>query len=488
MSAKWLVILTTVGWSSPTAALVLTHGNVLSGHTRCFGTRCFRPRLGFSEDPNAPPRRTIAELPQPQQPASLLGATALVAGTTVGAGILALPAKTLAAGFAPSTAALLCAWLYMASSGLLIAEVNVNTRCAVERSAVSLNTMVDDTLGSAGSKLAGLAYLFIHYTLLVAYMLQGGTLLLELLPAPLSSAFGAPLFAAGVGGTMFLSTQPQVERFNNVLVAGVILTFISLLVLGAPQVDVSMLGRADAMQILPAIPVLVLSLVFHNVIPTIAYQLRCDIERIRYAIIVGSLVPTLMFISWDAVILGVVPFDGAAAALVDPLAALRGTGDVFGSTVRIFSVLAIITSFVGFVYGLVDFLADAIGWDPPEDFAEEENDAPTAHAVGEEPSADVARVGRRLALYAMALLPPLLIAESDPSLFFAALDNAGTFGILVLFGILPPLMVWQQRYGVDADPAIDPVLPGGRVTLGLMAGAAAFVVGGETLERISHLF
>ena len=48
----------------------------------------------------------------------------------VGAGVLALPAKTLAAGFVPSSGALFLCWVYMAASGLLIAEVNVNTLCA----------------------------------------------------------------------------------------------------------------------------------------------------------------------------------------------------------------------------------------------------------------------------------------------------------------------------------------------------------------------
>ena len=44
--------------------------------------------------------------------------------------MLALPAKTLAAGFVPSSGALFLCWVYMAASGLLIAEVNVNTLCA----------------------------------------------------------------------------------------------------------------------------------------------------------------------------------------------------------------------------------------------------------------------------------------------------------------------------------------------------------------------
>jgi amino acid permease len=46
--------------------------------------------------------------------------------TTVGAGILALPASTLKAGFVPSSVALVGAWLYMVISGLLIAEVSLN--------------------------------------------------------------------------------------------------------------------------------------------------------------------------------------------------------------------------------------------------------------------------------------------------------------------------------------------------------------------------
>lgn len=60
------------------------------------------------------------------QPGSLLGCTALVAGTTVGAGILALPAVTLPSGVVPSTVMLIAVWIYTLASGLLIAEVNVN--------------------------------------------------------------------------------------------------------------------------------------------------------------------------------------------------------------------------------------------------------------------------------------------------------------------------------------------------------------------------
>tara|TARA_B110001452_G_scaffold226443_1_gene200835 strand:- start:297 stop:848 length:552 start_codon:yes stop_codon:yes gene_type:complete len=105
---------------------------------------------------------------------TLLGATALVAGTTVGAGVLALPAKTLAAGFLPSSGMLFASWVYMAASGLLIAEVNVNTLCSLERDAVSITSMAAETIGEVGSNVCGVAYVFIHYALLVACALLPG--------------------------------------------------------------------------------------------------------------------------------------------------------------------------------------------------------------------------------------------------------------------------------------------------------------------------
>ena len=60
-------------------------------------------------------------------------------------------------------------------------------------------------------------------------------------------------------------------------------------------------------------------------------------------------------------------------------------------------------------------------------------------------------------------------------------------GILVLFGIIPAAMAWQQRYseGDGATELVAPAaLPGGRASLALMGLAAASVIGVETFERL----
>ena len=93
----------------------------------------------------APPRRQRLSTPKlaaaeaDEAPGTVLGSAALVAGTTVGAGILALPAKTLAAGLAPTATLLVGGWIFMAATGLLIAEVDLNTACVLDRDAVSIS-------------------------------------------------------------------------------------------------------------------------------------------------------------------------------------------------------------------------------------------------------------------------------------------------------------------------------------------------------------
>uniref|UniRef100_A0A2P2M7U9 Tyrosine-specific transport protein isoform X2 n=1 Tax=Rhizophora mucronata TaxID=61149 RepID=A0A2P2M7U9_RHIMU len=73
-----------------------------------------------------------------REPGSLSSAIFLVAGTTVGAGILAIPAVTQESGFLASAVVCVICWVFMVATGLLIAEVNVNTMCELGSGGVSL--------------------------------------------------------------------------------------------------------------------------------------------------------------------------------------------------------------------------------------------------------------------------------------------------------------------------------------------------------------
>eukprot|EP00303_Exanthemachrysis_gayraliae_P002006 CAMPEP_0206017124 /NCGR_PEP_ID=MMETSP1464-20131121/24317_1 /ASSEMBLY_ACC=CAM_ASM_001124 /TAXON_ID=119497 /ORGANISM="Exanthemachrysis gayraliae, Strain RCC1523" /LENGTH=483 /DNA_ID=CAMNT_0053390955 /DNA_START=23 /DNA_END=1474 /DNA_ORIENTATION=+ len=405
------------------------------------------------------------------EPPSVFGASALIAGTTVGAGILALPVTTLPVGFVPSTAALLLSWVFMCVSGLLIAEVTVNTICALQRPGLGLLATSEQVLGRAGSRVAGGAYVFIHYALLVAYCAQGGANAVSLLGdlpgvggavealAGERQVFGPALFSLLLGGLIGLGDASFLENVNSAFVVLVVASFAGLLAVGIPSVDPSfLLAQADWPRSFEALPICILALVYHNVVPIVCTQLRGDMGKIRTAVVAGSAVPLAMFIAWNACVLGNVdPSAAAGGAQIDPMAVLAARADsagaswtsaALGSLVPVFSEAAIVTSFFGFVYGLYDFLTDALGVRP----GDKSKDA---------------------LIYPLILAPPLVVVAVNPDIFLNALDTAGTFGVTTLFGLLPAAMAWRQRAAGEAGDgkklAVPPVVPGGQVTLSIMA-------------------
>ena len=408
------------------------------------------------------------------RPGSLLGAIALVAGTTVGAGILALPAVTLPSGVVPSSTLLIAVWLYALVCALLIAEVNLSVIAKLGRPGVGLLSMVEVTLGKAGASVAGVAYLFLHYALLVAYLAQGGEILgAAIAPilrahSPFPTYGGTTLFALLFGSILYCGQEQLIERLNNVFVAIVIVSFVGLLGFGVTAIQPGQVFHQDWTALSTAIPVMFVALFYHNVIPVITTQLEGDAPKIRQAILLGSVVPLLMFLAWNAVILGGVSselFQKAiqGQAVFDPLQVLRqGQAGLWLSVlVSVFSEFAIATSFIGFVYGLLDFFKDGLKLTPDDR-------------------------SQRLSLYSLVLLPPMGLSALNPNLFFTALDYAGAFSISILGGILPAIMAWRQRYQPSADNVIKPLIPGGKVTL-VGAIAVALVVIVEHLLSVIHL-
>ena len=373
---------------------------------------------------------------------SVFGSASLVAGTMIGAGILALPTATAPVGFIPSTGAMGIGWLYMTMSGLLIAELSINRLGQSGKPGQGMLDLYEDSLGEKWSKVGSTAYFGLHYCLLVAYIAQGGANLNALLGLDamgLPSGLPQAAFATTVAGGLYLATPGTIEKANNVFVCILAVVFLGIIGLGAGTADFHALiepANQHPENVVDALPIIFLSLVFHNVVPTVVNQLEGDRSKITKAIVYGTSVPTLMFLAWNAVVLGNV---GPAAfadggANVDPVALLQasagnggGGGAMLGTLVTTFSSLALVTSLIGFVYGLLDGWTDVFN-------------LPT-----EGPAFDK----WKLPLFGLVFLPPLALSLTDPDIFFTALDYGGAFGVSTLFLVLPPIMVWKQRYGDD---------------------------------------
>jgi tyrosine-specific transport protein len=398
------------------------------------------------------------------QPGSVLGSTALIAGTTVGAGILALPAVTLPSGILPSTSALIAVWLYALISGLLIAEVTLNAMRLEGRPSIGLLGIVQKTLGKLGARIASGAYLFMHYALLVAYITQGGEILVSAISKLwgvenlLPTWVGTTTFTLIFGGIMYFGREKFIEKLNNAFVGIVIVSFLGLLLLGGGQIKSTQFLIQDWSAVGSAVSVMCVALFYQNVVPVVVTQLEGDVGKIRQSIFIGSLIPLIMFLAWNALILASVSPDmlhsTSSTTVFDPLQILRAgsAGEWLGVLVSIFSEFAIATSFIGFVYGLLDLFKDIF-----------------LVTQGE--------FSGRLPLYSLVLFPPMTLGTLNPSIFFTALDYTGTFSISVLGGIIPVLMTWKQRQEQKKSNSINqPLVPGGKVTLIVMVGVALALI------------
>lgn len=412
------------------------------------------PRVVKQRRPHATP---VVDTP-PAADMSDASAAALIAGTTVGAGVLALPAATASAGFAASTGVLCGSWVFMAAAGLLVAEAAAAVAKRTGEADVGFLATVRELLGDDISRITGATYAFLHYALLVAYAAQGGGLLAGAVGAP--AAAGALVFGAGVGGGVAFGPPQIVDKANDAFCAVVAVSFLVLLIVGAPAFDVDrlMATAPDAKAAFGAVPISILSLVYHNVIPTVSRRLGFDRARIAKAVLLGSAFPLVMFICWNALVQGVV--DGSSA---DPVAALIAAesgeaGAELSAAVQIFSFSAVVTSFVGFYYGMRGLVRDTLV------------ESSASGLAGDE------RV-----LAAAVLVPPSILAATDPTLFLPALDAAGTFGITLLFGIIPAACAWRLRRD---DSSSEVFVPGGDAVLAAMVGLSVVVIGEGALDAL----
>ena len=80
--------------------------------------------------------------------------------------MLGVPVLTASTGFLPSLALFVVVWLFMATTGLLLVEVNLWFG-----DGAGLVTMAERTLGRAGKIFTWGLFLFLFYSVMIAYVI-----------------------------------------------------------------------------------------------------------------------------------------------------------------------------------------------------------------------------------------------------------------------------------------------------------------------------
>ena len=91
---------------------------------------------------------------------------------------------------------------------------------------------------------------------------------------------------------------------------------------------------------------------------------------------------------------------------------------------------------------------------------------------------------KKVALCLAIFVPPTLVALRFKNIFLTALDYAGGISCALLFGLLPPLMVWVGRY-VKRYEKEKPQLPGGKVMLLALMAFVAIELILEVIHQVS---
>jgi tyrosine-specific transport protein len=399
----------------------------------------------------------------PLLPGSVFGGILLVSGSCIGAGMLALPIATGLAGFFPSLVAMFLAWAFMTFTGLILVEIS-----GWFFGQVNLVSMAQESLGATGKWVAWLSYLFLFYSLLVAYVAASGTIfsdiLKEVFGLSIPGWFGSLLFTGLFGWIIYLGTKP-VDLFNRLLMFGLIAAYIGMVGVGVAKIDPKLLLHYAPKYVFSSLPILVVSFGFQNVIPSLAAYLKGDLRRVRLAIMGGSLMTLAVYLLWSLLVQGIVPYEGAEGILSsfqqgkEATHALNAALHSKWLTVfaQGFAFFAIVTSFLAQGLTLTHFLADGLKISP------------------------IASSGRLLTF--VALVPPLLFALYDPTVFFKALNFAGGICAVILFGILPTAMAWIGRYQKRITSNYH--VTGGRTSLIFAAGFSVFVIACELMRLAS---
>ncbi|MEM9243850.1 MAG: aromatic amino acid transport family protein [Pseudomonadota bacterium] len=352
----------------------------------------------------------------------LIGSILLITGTSIGGGLLALPAATASTGSLYSIILIVITWLITGLAALYILEVNL---CLP--SDTNLVSMAYHTLGRFGGIICWISYLVLLYSLISVYT-SGGTDLLNSMSTSLHltphSQLSSIIFIVVLGAIVWCGIG-LVDKTNRALMSIKMLSFLILVVLLLPRVDMQHLSYHDASKLSGALMPIIFSFGYSIIVPSLRAYLDNDAKKVRLAIIIGSTIPMISYIAWICAVHGTVDHELLVASnhSGEILSTLnKGLGEIGHTTIsfigHLFTGICVFTSFLGVSLSTSDFLADGM---------------------------QLKKQGvNKIPIYAATFLPPLIIVIFRPHIYMTALRFAGILCVIILI-LLPAAMAMSNR-------------------------------------------
>lgn len=360
--------------------------------------------------------------------------------------MLALPVATAESGFFPAMLMYFITWAFMASTGLLLAEVCLATG---ERS--NLVSMARVTLGPGGQVFSWVVYLFLFYSLTLAYVTECGNLLSDLSHGRVSEWFGTLVFIFAFAPFIYLGAS-YVDGINRLLMAALMLSFVLFIWMAWSYVQPERLQTVRWDRALHGLPIVFVSFAYQGIVPTVVQYVGRERLRIALSILLGSLIPFISYAIWQYLIMGALSPEALALAAADNTTAVSPLKLVLANpyviyTGESFAFFALVTSFLGVTLGVRDFLMDGL-------------------KIPRTPLGKVSTLG-------LIFIPPFVVSTVSPHIFLTAFHFGGGIGTALLLGLLPVLMAWRLR---GSPQETLPLLPGGQTILVILAAFTMIVL------------
>ncbi|WP_157374545.1 amino acid permease [Vibrio coralliirubri] len=347
----------------------------------------------------------------------MMGSSLIIAGTALGAGMLAIPMVLAQFGLLYGTLLMVLICFGTTYAALLLLEATIKAG-----GGLGLNSIARKTLGKQGQLLTnGLLYALL-ICLLMAYILGAGDLLSKLL-----SNFGVEITATTsqtvftlLAGAVVASGTGVIDKLNRALFFVMLASLFATMAFLAPsmtQENLMQVTSHEHVDLIKTSAILFTSFGFMVVIPTlVSYNHEATDKQLRNMVIIGSLIPLVCYLCWLFAVVGNLSEEQFRSFenVSDLMAAFEAQSPWVGNVLSTFTGLALLTSFFGVAMALFNQNKDMFN----------QNTAVT---------------------YCISFILPLAGSLLAADKFLQVLNYAGI--ILVFLAVFVPLvMVHKQRF------------------------------------------
>lgn len=271
-------------------------------------------------------------------------ATAVLIGTIVGAGVFGIPFVAAQSGFLIGAVFL----IVLTGVSLLIHLIYGEIVCRTKEKH-RLVGYAEYYLGKKGKVVITFSVLFGLYGALLVYIIISGEFLSTIFSPVLGgSAFVYSLIFFAVGALAIFKGLALIERLELVMALFLILVVFLIFFSGLPNLDVSNLKTINLKYFFLPYGVILWALGGGSAIPEIKEILKKDGKRYKKIIILGTVIPAILYLLFMFIVVGVTGADTSPEAIEGLIGSLGKGMIILGA---IFGALAAMTSF--FVVGLV---------------------------------------------------------------------------------------------------------------------------------------